>query len=135
MKKKRKNRWKNGIINKKKCSHVNSKDNSNIAESGDEEEDEEEDGKPAESEDPEKMKDVECETMEVEEPTTSTSVVQKINFVSEEQEDNTAAAVDEVVNIENVQINTADKQHDVQPLDNNEPKRTEPIVEDDTEMG
>ncbi|XP_073782714.1 ATPase family AAA domain-containing protein 2 isoform X1 [Danio rerio] len=134
MKKKRKNRWKNGFISKKKCSHVNSKDNSNIAESGDEEEDEDEDGKPAESEDLEKMRDAECETMEVEGPTTSTSVVQKITFVSEEQEDNTAAAVNEVVNVENVQINASGEQNDVQPLDNNEPKRTEPGAEDDTEM-
>uniref|UniRef100_A0A673MYW3 ATPase family AAA domain-containing protein 2 n=1 Tax=Sinocyclocheilus rhinocerous TaxID=307959 RepID=A0A673MYW3_9TELE len=65
MKKKRKNRWKNGFIRRKKsCSNLNSKDNHNTAESGDEEEEEEEDGKLAESEDAEKMKDVECESME-----------------------------------------------------------------------
>uniref|UniRef100_A0A8C1IHF2 ATPase family AAA domain-containing protein 2 n=1 Tax=Cyprinus carpio TaxID=7962 RepID=A0A8C1IHF2_CYPCA len=103
MKKKRKNRWRNGFIRRKKsCSHLNSKDNPNTAESGDEEEDEEEDGKLAESEDPEKMKDVECESMETdccartEEPLESTAVAQNNNISNEGQEcDNTASAIDE----------------------------------------
>uniref|UniRef100_A0A673J392 ATPase family AAA domain-containing protein 2 n=1 Tax=Sinocyclocheilus rhinocerous TaxID=307959 RepID=A0A673J392_9TELE len=105
MKKKRKNRWKNGFIcRKKSCSHLNSKDNPNTAESGDEEEDEEEDGKLAESEDPEKMKDVECESMETdccartEEPSESTAVAQNNNITNEGQErGNTASALDEVM--------------------------------------
>uniref|UniRef100_A0A672S375 ATPase family AAA domain containing 2 n=1 Tax=Sinocyclocheilus grahami TaxID=75366 RepID=A0A672S375_SINGR len=106
MKKKRKNRWKNGFIRRKKsCSNLNSKDNHNTAESGDEDEEEEEDGKLSESEDAEKMKDVECESMETdgcartEEPTESTAVAQNYNIPNEGQEpDNTASAEDEVVN-------------------------------------
>uniref|UniRef100_A0A673MSJ9 ATPase family AAA domain-containing protein 2 n=1 Tax=Sinocyclocheilus rhinocerous TaxID=307959 RepID=A0A673MSJ9_9TELE len=122
MKKKRKNRWKNGFIRRKKsCSNLNSKDNHNTAESGDEEEEEEEDGKLAESEDAEKMKDVECESMETdgcaraEEPTESTAVAQNYNIPNEGQEpDNTASAEDEVVNVETIQNNATDGHNDVQ---------------------
>lgn len=142
MKKKRKSRWKNGVIRRKKsCSHLNSKDNPNTAESGDGEEDEEEeDVKLAESEDPEKMKDVECESMEVDEcaraegPTDSTEVVQ--NNISESWDiDNTTSTVDEVVSVETVQNNVTDVQNDVQASENTEPKRTEPIAEDSSGMG
>ncbi|KAK7158169.1 hypothetical protein R3I93_009389 [Phoxinus phoxinus] len=137
MKKKRKSRWKNGIIRRKKyCSHLNSKDNPNTAESGDGEEDEEEDDvKLAESEDPEKMKDVECESMEADEcaraegPTESGEVVQ--NNISERWDiDNTTSAVDEVLSVETVQSNVTDVQNDVQASENTEPERTEPIAED-----
>uniref|UniRef100_A0A8C1WZQ3 ATPase family AAA domain-containing protein 2 n=1 Tax=Cyprinus carpio TaxID=7962 RepID=A0A8C1WZQ3_CYPCA len=113
---KRKNRWRNGFIRRKKsCSNLNSKDNPNTAESGDEEEEEEEDGKLAESEDAEKMKDVECESMDTdgcaraEEATESTAVAQNNNIPNEGQEpDNTASAEDEVVNVETVQNNATD---------------------------
>ncbi|KAK7146908.1 hypothetical protein R3I94_009676 [Phoxinus phoxinus] len=137
MKKKRKSRWKNGIIRRKKsCSHLNSKDNPNTAESGDGEEDEEEDDvKLAESEDPEKMKDVECESMEADEcaraegPTESGEVVQ--NNISERWDiDNTTSAVDEVVSVETIQSNVTDVQNDVQASENTEPEKTEPIAED-----
>uniref|UniRef100_A0A8C2BY57 ATPase family AAA domain-containing protein 2 n=1 Tax=Cyprinus carpio TaxID=7962 RepID=A0A8C2BY57_CYPCA len=119
MKKKRKNRWRNGFIRRKKsCSHLNSKDNPNTAESGDEEEDEEEDGKLAESEDPEKMKDVECESMETdccartEEPLESTAVAQNNNISNEGQEcDNTASAIDEVISVETTQNNAINGQN------------------------
>uniref|UniRef100_A0A8C1MC41 ATPase family AAA domain-containing protein 2 n=1 Tax=Cyprinus carpio TaxID=7962 RepID=A0A8C1MC41_CYPCA len=97
------------------CSNLNSKDNPNTAESEDEEEEEEEDGKLAESEDAEKMKDVECESMETdgcaraEEATESTAVAQNNNIPNEGQEpDNTASAEDEVVNVETVQNNATD---------------------------
>jgi len=142
MKKKRKGRWKNGFIRKKKaCSHLNSKDNPNTAESGDGEEDEEEDDvKLAESEDPEKMKDVECESMEADECARadglpeSTEVVQ--NNISERCDlDNTTSTVDEVVSVETVQNNVTNVQNDVQAPENTEPKRTEPIVEDSSGMG
>uniref|UniRef100_A0A671ME62 ATPase family AAA domain-containing protein 2 n=1 Tax=Sinocyclocheilus anshuiensis TaxID=1608454 RepID=A0A671ME62_9TELE len=101
MKKKRKNRWKNGFIRRKKsCSNLNSKDNHNTAESGDEEEEEEEDGNLAESED---------------EPTESTVVAQNYNIPNEGQEpDNTASAEDEVVNVETIQNNATDGHNDVQ---------------------
>uniref|UniRef100_A0A672SWL8 ATPase family AAA domain-containing protein 2 n=1 Tax=Sinocyclocheilus grahami TaxID=75366 RepID=A0A672SWL8_SINGR len=120
MKKKRKNRWKNGFIHRKKsCSHLNSKDNLNTAESGDEEEDEEEDGKLAESEDPEKMKDVECESVETdccartEEPSESTAVAQNNNIPNEGQErGNTASAVDEVMSVETAQNNAINGQNE-----------------------
>uniref|UniRef100_A0A671MLB0 ATPase family AAA domain-containing protein 2 n=1 Tax=Sinocyclocheilus anshuiensis TaxID=1608454 RepID=A0A671MLB0_9TELE len=136
MKKKRKNRWKNGFIRRKKsCSNLNSKDNHNTAESGDEEEEEEEDGNLAESEDAEKMKDVECESMETdgcaraEEPTESTVVAQNYNIPNEGQEpDNTASAEDEVVNVETIQNNATDGHNDVQESESSEPKRTEPSV-------
>ncbi|XP_050988099.1 ATPase family AAA domain-containing protein 2-like isoform X2 [Labeo rohita] len=137
MKKKRKNRWRNGFIRRKKsCSNLNSKDNPNTAESGDEEEDEEEDGKLAESEDPEKMKDVECESMETEAcaegSTESTAVAQNNNISNEGQGDNTASAVEEVINVETVQNNATDGQNDVQESESTEPKRTEPSAEDNT---
>ncbi|XP_016313784.1 ATPase family AAA domain-containing protein 2 isoform X4 [Sinocyclocheilus anshuiensis] len=140
MKKKRKNRWKNGFIRRKKsCSNLNSKDNHNTAESGDEEEEEEEDGNLAESEDAEKMKDVECESMETdgcaraEEPTESTVVAQNYNIPNEGQEpDNTASAEDEVVNVETIQNNATDGHNDVQESESSEPKRTEPSAEDNT---
>uniref|UniRef100_A0A673MXZ3 ATPase family AAA domain-containing protein 2-like n=1 Tax=Sinocyclocheilus rhinocerous TaxID=307959 RepID=A0A673MXZ3_9TELE len=140
MKKKRKNRWKNGFIRRKKsCSNLNSKDNHNTAESGDEEEEEEEDGKLAESEDAEKMKDVECESMETdgcaraEEPTESTAVAQNYNIPNEGQEpDNTASAEDEVVNVETIQNNATDGHNDVQESESSEPKRTRPSAEDNT---
>uniref|UniRef100_A0A8C1ZFB1 ATPase family AAA domain-containing protein 2 n=1 Tax=Cyprinus carpio TaxID=7962 RepID=A0A8C1ZFB1_CYPCA len=136
MKKKRKNRWRNGFIRRKKsCSNLNSKDNPNTAESGDEEEEEEEDGKLAESEDAEKMKDVECESMDTdgcaraEEATESTAVAQNNNIPNEGQEpDNTASAEDEVVNVETVQNNATDGHNDVQESEGSEPKRTEPSV-------
>ncbi|KAL1259935.1 hypothetical protein QQF64_010512 [Cirrhinus molitorella] len=139
MKKKRKNRWRNGVIRRKRsCSNLNSKDNPNT-ESGDEEEDEEEDGKLAESEDPEKMKDVECESMEteacvhVEGPTESTAVAQSNNIPNGEQEhDNTASAVHEVINLETVHNNATDGQNDVQEPESNDPKRMEPSAEDNT---
>uniref|UniRef100_A0A8C1MEH2 ATPase family AAA domain-containing protein 2 n=1 Tax=Cyprinus carpio TaxID=7962 RepID=A0A8C1MEH2_CYPCA len=109
MKKKRKNRWRNGFI-------------------------QEEDGKLAESEDAEKMKDVECESMETdgcaraEEATESTAVAQNNNIPNEGQEpDNTASAEDEVVNVETVQNNATDGHNDVQESEGSEPKRTEPI--------
>ncbi|XP_026084340.1 ATPase family AAA domain-containing protein 2-like isoform X1 [Carassius auratus] len=138
MKKKRKNRWRNGVIRRKKsCSHLNSKDNPNTTESGDEEEDEEEDGKLAESEDPEKMKDVECESMETdccartEEPSESTAVAQNNNILNEGQEhDNTASAVDEVMSVETNQNNAINGQNGVQESESTEPKRTEPSAED-----
>lgn len=142
MKKKRKNRWRNGFIRRKKsCSHLNSKDNPNTAESGDEEEDEDDDGKLAESEDPEKMKDVECESMEAdecaraEEPTESTAEVR--NNISNEgrEHDNATSAVDEVVSVETVQNNATDGQNDVQASESTEPKRTEPSAEDSSGMG
>uniref|UniRef100_A0A9J7XUB5 ATPase family AAA domain-containing protein 2 n=1 Tax=Cyprinus carpio carpio TaxID=630221 RepID=A0A9J7XUB5_CYPCA len=134
MKKKRKNRWRNGFIRRKKsCSHLNSKDNPNTAESGDEEEDEEEDGKLAESEDPEKMKDVECESMETdccartEEPLESTAVAQNNNISNEGQEcDNTASAIDEVISVETTQNNAINGQNGVQESESTEPKRTGP---------
>ncbi|XP_051720603.1 ATPase family AAA domain-containing protein 2-like isoform X2 [Ctenopharyngodon idella] len=141
MKKKRKNRWRNGFIRRKKsCSHLNSKDNPNTAESGDEEEDEDDDGKLAESEDPEKMKDVECESMEAdecaraEEPTESTAEVR--NNISNEgrEHDNATSAVDEVVSVETVQNNATDGQNDVQASESSEPKRTEPSAEDSSGM-
>uniref|UniRef100_A0A8C1X260 ATPase family AAA domain-containing protein 2 n=1 Tax=Cyprinus carpio TaxID=7962 RepID=A0A8C1X260_CYPCA len=143
MKKKRKNRWRNGFIRRKKsCSNLNSKDNPNTAESGDEEEEEEEDGKLAESEDAEKMKDVECESMDTdgcaraEEATESTAVAQNNNIPNEGQEpDNTASAEDEVVNVETVQNNATDGHNDVQESEGSEPKRTEPSAEDNTETG
>uniref|UniRef100_A0A8C2CMG6 ATPase family AAA domain-containing protein 2 n=1 Tax=Cyprinus carpio TaxID=7962 RepID=A0A8C2CMG6_CYPCA len=138
-----KNRWRNGFIRRKKsCSNLNSKDNPNTAESGDEEEEEEEDGKLAESEDAEKMKDVECESMETdgcaraEEATESTAVAQNNNIPNEGQEpDNTASAEDEVVNVETVQNNATDGHNDVQESEGSEPKRTEPSAEDNTETG
>uniref|UniRef100_A0A673J2N2 ATPase family AAA domain-containing protein 2 n=1 Tax=Sinocyclocheilus rhinocerous TaxID=307959 RepID=A0A673J2N2_9TELE len=140
MKKKRKNRWKNGFIcRKKSCSHLNSKDNPNTAESGDEEEDEEEDGKLAESEDPEKMKDVECESMETdccartEEPSESTAVAQNNNITNEGQErGNTASALDEVMSVETTQNNAINGQNGVQESESTETKRTEPSAEDNT---
>uniref|UniRef100_A0A672S2B6 ATPase family AAA domain containing 2 n=1 Tax=Sinocyclocheilus grahami TaxID=75366 RepID=A0A672S2B6_SINGR len=140
MKKKRKNRWKNGFIRRKKsCSNLNSKDNHNTAESGDEDEEEEEDGKLSESEDAEKMKDVECESMETdgcartEEPTESTAVAQNYNIPNEGQEpDNTASAEDEVVNVETIQNNATDGHNDVQESESSEPKRTEPSAENNT---
>ncbi|XP_016095719.1 ATPase family AAA domain-containing protein 2 isoform X3 [Sinocyclocheilus grahami] len=140
MKKKRKNRWKNGFIHRKKsCSHLNSKDNLNTAESGDEEEDEEEDGKLAESEDPEKMKDVECESVETdccartEEPSESTAVAQNNNIPNEGQErGNTASAVDEVMSVETAQNNAINGQNGVQESESTETKRTEPSAEDNT---
>ncbi|CAM4704056.1 unnamed protein product [Leuciscus chuanchicus] len=141
MKKKRKSRWKNGFIRRKKsCSNLNSKDNPNTAESEDGEGDEEEyDVKLAESEDPEKMKDVECESMEADEfsraegPTEYTEVVQ--NNISERWDiDNTTSTVDEVVSVETVQNNVSDVQNDVQASENTEPKRTEPIAEDSSGM-
>uniref|UniRef100_A0A8C2C3D2 ATPase family AAA domain-containing protein 2 n=1 Tax=Cyprinus carpio TaxID=7962 RepID=A0A8C2C3D2_CYPCA len=140
MKKKRKNRWRNGFIRRKKsCSHLNSKDNPNTAESGDEEEDEEEDGKLAESEDPEKMKDVECESMETdccartEEPLESTAVAQNNNISNEGQEcDNTASAIDEVISVETTQNNAINGQNGVQESESTEPKRTGPSAEDNT---
>ncbi|XP_077070914.1 ATPase family AAA domain-containing protein 2 isoform X2 [Siphateles boraxobius] len=141
MKKKRKSRWKNGVIRRKKsCSHLNSKDNPNTAESGDGEDDEEDyDVKLAESDDPEKMKDVECETMEADECaraeglTESTEVVQ--NDISERWDiDNTTSAVGEVVSVETVQNNVTDVQNDVQASENTELKRTEPIAEDSRGM-
>lgn len=143
MKKKRKNRWRNGFIRRKKsCSNLNSKDNPNTAESGDEEEDEEEDGKLAESEDPEEMKDAECESLETdgcahaEKPTESTAVAQNNNIPNEGQEpDNTASAEDEVVNVETVQNNATDGHNDVQESESSEPKRTEPSAEDNTGTG
>uniref|UniRef100_A0A8C1MGP1 ATPase family AAA domain-containing protein 2 n=1 Tax=Cyprinus carpio TaxID=7962 RepID=A0A8C1MGP1_CYPCA len=136
-----KNRWRNGFIRRKKsCSNLNSKDNPNTAESEDEEEEEEEDGKLAESEDAEKMKDVECESMETdgcaraEEATESTAVAQNNNIPNEGQEpDNTASAEDEVVNVETVQNNATDGHNDVQESEGSEPKRTEPSAEDNTE--
>lgn len=142
MKKKRKNRWRNGFIHRKKsCSNLNSKDNTNTAESGDEE-DEEEDGKLAESEDPEKMKDAACESMETdgcaraEEPTESTAVAQNNNIPNEGQEpDNIASAEDEVINVETVQNNATDGHNDVQESESSEPKRTEPSAEDNTGTG
>uniref|UniRef100_A0A8C1MC52 ATPase family AAA domain-containing protein 2 n=1 Tax=Cyprinus carpio TaxID=7962 RepID=A0A8C1MC52_CYPCA len=138
-----KNRWRNGFIRRKKsCSNLNSKDNPNTAESEDEEEEEEEDGKLAESEDAEKMKDVECESMETdgcaraEEATESTAVAQNNNIPNEGQEpDNTASAEDEVVNVETVQNNATDGHNDVQESEGSEPKRTEPSAEDNTETG
>ncbi|KAF4102852.1 ATPase family AAA domain-containing protein 2-like isoform X1 [Onychostoma macrolepis] len=140
MKKKRKNRWRNGFIRRKKsCSNLNSKDNPNTAESGDEEEDEEEDGKQAESEDPEKMKDAECESMETdgcaraEDPTESTAVAQNNNIPNEGQEpDNAASAEDEDVNVETVHNDVTDCHNDVQESESSEPKRTEPSAEDNT---
>uniref|UniRef100_A0A8C1SJM5 ATPase family AAA domain-containing protein 2 n=1 Tax=Cyprinus carpio TaxID=7962 RepID=A0A8C1SJM5_CYPCA len=143
MKKKRKNRWRNGFIRRKKsCSHLNSKDNPNTAESGDEEEDEEEDGKLAESEDPEKMKDVECESMETdccartEEPLESTAVAQNNNISNEGQEcDNTASAIDEVISVETTQNNAINGQNGVQESESTEPKRTGPSAEDNTGTG
>ncbi|XP_016338700.1 ATPase family AAA domain-containing protein 2-like isoform X3 [Sinocyclocheilus anshuiensis] len=140
MKKKRKNRWKNGFIRRKKsCSHLNSKDNPNTAESGDEEEDEEEDGKLAESEDPEKMKDVECESMETdccartEEPSESTAVAQNNNIPNEGRErGNTASAVDEVMSVETAQNNAINGQNGVQESESTETKRSEPSAEDNT---
>uniref|UniRef100_A0A8C2CLG0 ATPase family AAA domain-containing protein 2 n=1 Tax=Cyprinus carpio TaxID=7962 RepID=A0A8C2CLG0_CYPCA len=78
-------------------------------------------GKLAESEDAEKMKDVECESMETdgcaraEEATESTAVAQNNNIPNEGQEpDNTASAEDEVVNVETVQNNATDGHNDVQ---------------------
>ncbi|XP_059424310.1 ATPase family AAA domain-containing protein 2-like isoform X1 [Carassius carassius] len=140
MKKKRKNRWRNGFIRRKKsCSNLNSKD-PNTAESGDEEEEEDEDGKLAESEDAENMKDVECESMETdgctraEEPTESSAVAQNNNIPNDGQEpDNTGSiAEDEVINIETVQNNATDGHNDVQESEGSEPKRTEPSAEDNT---
>lgn len=134
MKKKRKNRWRNGVIRRKKsCSHL--KDNPNTAESGDEDEDEDDDGKLAESEDPEKMKDVECESMEADECAESTAVVQ--NNISNEgrEHDNTTSAVDEVVSVETVQNNATDGHNDVQASESTEPKRTEPSAEDSSGVG
>ncbi|KAL0171453.1 hypothetical protein M9458_031764, partial [Cirrhinus mrigala] len=140
MKKKRKNRWRNGFIRRKKsCSNLNSKDNPNTAESGDEEEDDEEDGKLAESEDPEKMKDVECESMETEAcaegPTESTAVAQNNNIPNEGQANHTGSAVEEVINVETVQNNATDGQNDVQESESTEPKRTEPSAEDNAGTG
>uniref|UniRef100_A0A8C1X2E2 ATPase family AAA domain-containing protein 2 n=1 Tax=Cyprinus carpio TaxID=7962 RepID=A0A8C1X2E2_CYPCA len=78
-------------------------------------------GKLAESEDAEKMKDVECESMDTdgcaraEEATESTAVAQNNNIPNEGQEpDNTASAEDEVVNVETVQNNATDGHNDVQ---------------------
>ncbi len=141
MKKKRKNRWKNGFIHRtKSCSNLNSKDNHNTAEES-EEEDEEKDGKLSESEDPRKIKDVECESMETdgcaraEEPTESTAVAQNNNIPNEGQEpDNTASAEDEVVNVETVQSNATDGHND-EESESSEPKKTEPIAEDNTGTG
>lgn len=143
MKKKRKNRWRNGFIRRKKsCSNLNSKDNPNTAESGDEEEEEEEDGKLAESEDAEKMKDVECESMETdccartEEPLESTAVAQNNNISNEGQEcDNTASAIDEVISVETTQNNAINGQNGVQESESTEPKRTGPSAEDNTGTG
>uniref|UniRef100_A0A671ME99 ATPase family AAA domain-containing protein 2-like n=1 Tax=Sinocyclocheilus anshuiensis TaxID=1608454 RepID=A0A671ME99_9TELE len=99
----------------------------------------EEDGNLAESEDAEKMKDVECESMETdgcaraEEPTESTVVAQNYNIPNEGQEpDNTASAEDEVVNVETIQNNATDGHNDVQESESSEPKRTEPSAEDNT---
>ncbi|XP_043116667.1 ATPase family AAA domain-containing protein 2-like isoform X2 [Puntigrus tetrazona] len=139
MKKKRKNRWRNGFIRRKKTSsNMNSKDNPNTAESGDEEEEEEEDGK-LESEDAEKMRDVECESMETdgcaqaEEPTESTAVAQNNNIPNDGQEpDNTASAEDKVINVETVQNNATADHNDVQDSESSEPKRTELNAEDNT---
>uniref|UniRef100_A0A671MG17 ATPase family AAA domain-containing protein 2 n=1 Tax=Sinocyclocheilus anshuiensis TaxID=1608454 RepID=A0A671MG17_9TELE len=98
-----------------------------------------EDGNLAESEDAEKMKDVECESMETdgcaraEEPTESTVVAQNYNIPNEGQEpDNTASAEDEVVNVETIQNNATDGHNDVQESESSEPKRTEPSAEDNT---
>lgn len=139
MKKKRKNRWRNGFLRRKRsCSHLNSKDNT--IESGDEEEDEEDDGKLAESRDPEKMKDVECELMEADEcaraegPTEFTAAVQN-NSNEGREHDNTASAVDEVVNVETVQNIATDGKNDVQASESTEPKRTEASAEDSSGTG
>ncbi len=136
MKKKRKNRWKNGFIHRTKtCSNLNSKDNHNTAEESGEE-DEEKDGKLSESEDPGKIKDVECESMETdgsaraEEPTESTAVAQNNNIPNEGQE----PAEDEVVNVETVQSNATDGHND-EESESSEPKKTEPIAEDNTGTG
>lgn len=138
MKKKRKNRWRNGFIRRtKSCSNLNSKDNPNTAESGEEEED----GKLSESEDPNKMKDVECESMEndgcarAKEPTQSTAVAQNNNIPNEGQEPhNTASAEDEVVNVEIVHNNATDGHND-EESESSEAKKTEPIAEDNTGTG
>ncbi|XP_067304167.1 ATPase family AAA domain-containing protein 2-like isoform X1 [Pseudorasbora parva] len=142
IKKKRKSRWKNGFIRRKKsCSYLNSKDNSNAAESGDGEEDEEEDdGKLAESEDPEKIKDLECESMEADVSvradgaTESTEVVQNNNSNEGGEHDNTISSVDEVASVETVQNNATDGQNDVQASESIEAKRTEPCAEDSSGM-
>uniref|UniRef100_A0A9J7Z487 ATPase family AAA domain-containing protein 2 n=1 Tax=Cyprinus carpio carpio TaxID=630221 RepID=A0A9J7Z487_CYPCA len=93
----------------------------------------EEDGKLAESEDPEKMKDVECESMETdccartEEPLESTAVAQNNNISNEGQEcDNTASAIDEVISVETTQNNAINGQNGVQESESTEPKRTGP---------
>uniref|UniRef100_A0A673MXZ7 ATPase family AAA domain-containing protein 2 n=1 Tax=Sinocyclocheilus rhinocerous TaxID=307959 RepID=A0A673MXZ7_9TELE len=90
-------------------------------------------------EDAEKMKDVECESMETdgcaraEEPTESTAVAQNYNIPNEGQEpDNTASAEDEVVNVETIQNNATDGHNDVQESESSEPKRTRPSAEDNT---
>ncbi|XP_051574351.1 ATPase family AAA domain-containing protein 2-like isoform X2 [Myxocyprinus asiaticus] len=133
----RKNRWKNGFIGKKKYSpHLHSRDNPNTAESGEEEEDEEEevDGKLAENEAAEKMKESECETMNVDScacaenptessPNTETQDIHKPNEGG--QHGNTASVVQVVTNGETVQ----NEQNDAHPTE-----RAELSADDSTGM-
>ncbi len=70
-----------------------------------------------------------------EEPTESTAVAQNNNIPNEGQEpDNTASAEDEVVNVETVQNNATDGHND-EESESSEPKKTEPIAEDNTGTG
>lgn len=138
-KKKRKNTWKNGFIRRKKTSsHLNSKDNPNTGESGDEEEDEdeEEDGKQAETEDAENMKDTECELMEVdgcaraEGPAESTSNAGVENNLNTNEE-----TLDECATSTVYMNGEALQNGDVHPAESTRTKRTELTSEDNTGTG
>lgn len=127
---------------------MNSRDNTNTAESGDEEEDEEEDeedGKPVENEHAEKLNDTECESMEVDgcarakgpgESNSNTGVQNDHNTNDAREHDGAASEADRVMNGETVQNSDATVgQNDVQPAESTKSKRAELSSEDNTGTG